>query len=55
MKPLKQQDVPEVSGGHDQIGDKEPVMIDPLPLPNPSYPVAPVTPVVDEPFTIIRL
>ena len=55
MKPLKQQDTPEVSGGADHAVDKEPVMIDPLPMPTPSYPIAPVTPVVDEPFTIIRL
>ena len=55
MKPLKQQDVPEVSGGSEYPVEKEPVLIDPLPMPIPTYPVAPVTPVVEEPFTIIRL
>jgi hypothetical protein len=59
MKPVKQDQTPEVSGGI-VITDCEPVPIDTDPLPYPGapgpyYPTAPIVPVIDEPFTTIKL
>ena len=56
MKPVTQEDTPEVSGG--LVVDCEPVPIDinPLPYPGgpgPYYPPAPIAPVSEEPFTTI--
>lgn len=57
MKPLKQDNTPDVSGG---IVDCEPLPIadiNPLPVPFPGgdYPPAPITPVIEEPFITIKL
>lgn len=57
MKPVIKEQTPEISGG---IVDCEPVPIidEPLPAPYPGggiYPPAPITPVIDEPFTVIKL
>lgn len=59
MKPLKQEDAPGISGGLDV---EQPVVLivsdDPLPAPypgTPCYPTAPITPVIEEPFTLIKL
>jgi hypothetical protein len=55
MKPVTKENTPEVSGG--LVVDCEPVIIDPLPepWPIPSYPQAPVVPVIDDPYTTIKL
>ena len=57
MKPVTKEKTPEVSGG---IVDCEPVPIAdinpmPEPWPIPSYPQAPIVPVIDDPYTTIKL
>lgn len=57
MKSVNQDDTPEVSGGI-SLDEPLPVVSDPLPAPypgNPCYPPAPITPVIEEPFTLIKL
>ena len=58
MKPVKHDQTPEVSGGIVTDGEPLPVDVNPLPYPGgpgPYYPPAPIAPVIDDPFTTIKL
>lgn len=56
MKPVKQEDTPEISGGNAVEGPIKPSDIYPWPAPSdPIYPPAPITPVIDEPFITTNL